>query len=276
MDSRIVKAIGMETQPVALLWTDEKPADALEFKAGRWGCVVTLFAQAAARGRSSVFTRETYGCWGGGVGLGFGNRYEDFPGGVDCFCRFLSDGNAKSEGGRAMGERLAGFAGRSFADDWLVGERYLKDAETTRRFVESMPMRAIPTRYVLVKPLGATDPERERVQNVTFFTDPDRLSALVVLANYAHPCEENVAIPWAAACQVIGIFAYREGEREHPRALVGLTDLSARKNVRPSLGEHAMSFTVPWSLFLEMEERVEGSFLQRETWRSLGHGGSAE
>jgi hypothetical protein len=39
--------------------------------------------------------------------------------------------------------------------------------------------------------------------------------------------------------------------------------------VRSSLGEHVLSFTAPWPLFLEMESHVEGSFLQRGTWRSL-------
>ena len=271
MESRIAKAMAMESRPVALLWTDDKPPDAVEFKPGRWGCAVSLFAQAASRGRPAVFSRETYGCWGGGVGLGFGNRYEDFPGGVDGFCRFLSDGNAKWEGGAAMGSKLASSGGQRFAGDWLLGERYLKDAKTTLRFLDSMPMREVPAKYVLVKPLEATDPEREQVQSVTFFTDPDRLSALTVLANYTRPCEENVAIPWAAGCQVMGIFAYREAEKAHPRALVGLTDLSARKHVRPSLGEHVMTFTAPWSLFLEMEGNVENSFLQRETWHALGH-----
>ncbi len=263
--------MGIETHPVALVWTDEKPEGAAEFMPGRWGCVMSLFAQAAARGRTAVFSRETYGCWGGGVGLGFGNRYEDFPGGVDCFCRFLSDGNEKWEQGAAMGEKLAGFAGRRFADDWLLGERYLKDAATTRAFLGFLPMEEIPARYVVVKPVESADPSKENLQSVTFFTDPDRISALVVLANYARPSEENVAVPWGAGCQVIGIFAYREARRERPRALIGLTDLSARKTVRPALGAHVMSFTMPWALFAEMEERVPGSFLERETWRSLGH-----
>jgi len=65
------------------------------------------------------------------------------------------------------------------------------------------------------------------------------------------------------------IFAYRELEQAHPRALVGLTDLSARLNVRASLGKNVLSFTMPWPLFLRMEENVDGSFLQRRTWGEL-------
>jgi hypothetical protein len=74
---------------------------------------------------------------------------------------------------------------------------------------------------------------------------------------------------WAAGCQVIGVLSYDEAERERPRALVGMTDISARKSTRPALGKYVMSFTVPWAMFLRMEGNVQNSFLQRETWRSL-------
>ncbi len=265
----IAEAIELETQPVALIWAEEAPESATRFKLDSWGCVVSLFAAAATRARAGAFDRQTYGCWGGGVGLGFGNQYEKFPGGVDCFCRFLSDGNESSEQGRTIGEHMASSGWGRMADDFLKGERYLKNPAATRRFLEALPMQDVPAGYVVVKPLDQADPERDDIKNVTFFVDPDRLSALVILANHARPGDDTVTIPWAAACQVMGIYAYRELEREHPRGLVGMTDISARRNVRASLGAHVMSFTAPWPLFQEMARNVEGSFLQRETWRAL-------
>ncbi len=230
---------------------------------------MSLLATVAARGRTGVIDRQTFGCWGGGVGLGFGNLYETFPGGLEGFCRFLSHGNQGSEEGRQIGEGLAQTGARELANDFLLGERYVKDPDCTRRFVDSLPMRDIPAKYVVAKPLEQADPERDQIKSVTFFVEPDALSALVILANYPHPERENVAMPWAAACQVMGIYAYRELEREHPRALVGLTDISARRSVRGSLGRTVMSFTAPWPMFLEMESNAEGSFLQRETWHAL-------
>ena len=269
MNSKIAEAIHLKTHPVALLWADAAPPDAIQFKPGRWGCVVGLFATAAAKGRAGAFDRQTYGCWGGGVGLGFGNCYESFPGGVECFCRFLADGNEKSEEGRAVGQQVASWGNRQMTDDFLLGERYLKTPETTKQFLQALPLRDIPAKFVVVKPLEAADPEREDIKNVTFFVEPDQLSALVVLANYADPGQDNVTVPWGAGCQVMGIMAYRELEREHPRGIIGMTDLSARHTVRPSLGKTVMSFTMPWPLFLKLEGNVEGSFLQRETWHSL-------
>jgi hypothetical protein len=269
MKSMIAEAINLGTQPVALVWTDREPDGATRFKPQRWGCVVSLFAAAATRGITGAFDRQTYGCWGGGAGLGFGNQYESFPGGMDCFCRFLSTGNEDSEQGRPIGEQLRSLGYGRMAEDFLKGERYARSPEDTRRFIDSLPIRDIPAKFVVVRPLDQIDPDRDEIKSITFFVDPDGLSALVILANYSRPDAENVIIPWAAGCQILGICAYRELEREHPRGLVGMTDISARKNVRATLGEHALSFTAPWPLFQEMESNVEGSFLRRATWRSL-------
>ena len=79
MNSKVADAIGLETHAVALVWADAAPQGATRFKQGRWGCVVALFAAVAAKGRVGAFDRQTYGCWGGGVGLGLGNCYEDSP-----------------------------------------------------------------------------------------------------------------------------------------------------------------------------------------------------
>ncbi|MEW5899186.1 MAG: DUF169 domain-containing protein [Bacillota bacterium] len=74
---------------MAILFAEKKPEGALHFKEGRWGCVVAMFT-AAAKGRTAVFDRQTFGCLGGGTGLGFGNQYVHFPGGIEYF---LSTGN---------------------------------------------------------------------------------------------------------------------------------------------------------------------------------------
>jgi Uncharacterised ArCR, COG2043 len=269
MNSKLVEAIGLKTHAVALTWADAAPQGAIRFKEGRWGCVVSVFATVAAKGRVGAFDRQTYGCWGGGVGLGFCNCYETFPGGIEGFCRFLADGNESSEEGGRTGEQVAAWGGPDMADDFLHGERYLKSADVTRRFLGALPMRDIPAQYVVVKALDLCDLEKDDIKSVTLFVDPEQLSALVILANYTEPDLENVAVPRGAGCQIMGIFAYRELERAHPRALIGMTDISARLNVRASLGRNVLSFTMPWPLFLKMEQNVEGSFFERRTWREL-------
>ena len=265
MDSAIARAIGARFEPVALLFSDELPGGAMQFAPGKWGCVMWLLLAAAAKGRPAAAGRETFGCLGGGTGLGFGNQYENWPGGIACFYGFLSTGNGAQAGvGATPGPGLR----RNAAADLAAGERYLKDPATTKRFVDALPMIEVPTRYVVLKPLAQVGPH-ERPEVVIFLVDPDRLSALVVLANYGRDGNENVIIPWGAGCQTIGILAYREARSEHPRAIVGLTDLSARKYVAAQVGHQQMTFAVPLAMFEEMEANVPGSFLERDTWREL-------
>jgi hypothetical protein len=120
-----------------------------------------------------------------------------------------------------------------------------------------------------MKPLDDVDLTRDNVRSITFLVNPDQLSALVVLANCDGEHNENVIIPFAAGCQSIGICTFRENEREDPRAVVGLVDLTARKNLRRQFGRDVMSFSVTPKMFERMEANVAGSFLERETWKSL-------
>jgi len=268
MESRIANAIETKHPPVALLWADEKPEGAMQFQEGKWGCVMWL-AASAAKGRPAVCDIRTFGCIGGGVGMGFGEQYRNFPGGEEGFYRFLSSGIAGWPEGPAVAEKIKPFMRAEAHDSFLKGERYFKGPEQTKRFVEGLPMTKIPKRYVLFRPLGEVDPTLAKPQTVLFFADPDELSALVVLANYGRGDNENVIIPYAAGCQTIGIYPYREALSEKPRAVVGLTDLSARVYIRKQLGGNLLSFAMPFALFEEMEQNVAGSFLERPHWQEL-------
>jgi uncharacterized protein (DUF169 family) len=271
MKSRIAEAIGLKYEPVAVIWTDERPEGAAEFREGKWGCVMWMLAK-AAKGGTAVFSEKTYGCWVGGVGLGFGNQYLKFPGGIEGFCYFLSVGNKTWETGRNIAEQMKAFATEDFIEDFLEGEGYRKSPELVKNFLEELPMYEIPNRYVVFKPLKDVDPQKETPVVVVFLARPDELSALVILAIYARKGMENVIIPYAAGCQTIGIFPYREAMSENPRAVVGLTDISARLYSKKQLGDNFFTFTVPWNMFLEMEENVKGSFLERRTWKELKSG----
>ena len=205
-------------------------------------------------------------------GLGFGNQYKYFPGGEEGFCHFLSTGNAVRPGGMEEAEKIKSFMTEESFNHFLHGERYIKTPGGVRDFIGNLPLMDIPADYVVFKPISAVDATSEQPQAVIFFVNPDQLSALTVLANYGRGGNENVIIPYAAGCQTIGIYPYREGKSAKPRAVVGLTDLSARIYVRKQLGDpNFMTFTVPYALFKEMEQDVEGSFLERHTWLTLLH-----
>jgi len=268
MQSKIQNALAPAYEPVAMLWAEDKPEKALQFKKGRFSCVMFGFAN-AARGRAAVFDRETYGCWGGGVGLGFGNTYTEFPGGEQGFHYFLSCGNAEWVTGQQIGEGMqqAGVDGH-FVDEFLQGERYRKGPREVADFVEALPIQDIPATYVVMKPLSHVS-EEEVPKVVTFLANAEQLSALVVLANYGRQSIDAVRIPFAAGCQSVGLLPLEEENQAHPRAVVGLTDISARAHVRKLLGRDLLTFSMPWSLYQEMEANVEGSFFDRPTWQGL-------
>ena len=268
MESKIANAISLNYQPVALIWSDQEPAEAVQFQQGKWGCIMWL-AASAAKGKAAACDRKTFGCFGGGVGMGFGDQYVNFPGGKDCFCHFLSGGNEQWEQGRQAAEKVKPFLRKESYDNFVSGERYIKTPEQVHQFIENLPITDIPTEYVIFKPLADIDPQQETPQVIVFFADPDQLSALVVLANYDRQDNHNVIIPYAAGCQTIGIYPYQEAKAEKQRAVVGLTDLSARVSIRKLLEDHLMTFAVPLAMFEEMERNVADSFLERPTWQAL-------
>ncbi|MFZ5632429.1 MAG: DUF169 domain-containing protein [Bacillota bacterium] len=254
MESKIAQAIQMKYSPVAVVLTDHKPDQALQFKEGRWGCVVSML-NAAAKGKTTVFDRKTFGCLGGGTGLGFGNQYVNFPGGIEYF---LSNGNkelSQTEAGKNIVRNLPALE---------HGEGYVKSPELAKKFIDSLPMTDVPTEYVVFKPVEKLSAgETPRV--VVFLVNPDQLSALVVLANYARETNENVVVPFGAGCHSVCIIPYREERAEKPRAIIGLIDISARKQVDKDI----LSFTLPFKMFLEMESNVDGSFLEKEEWQRV-------
>jgi uncharacterized protein (DUF169 family) len=272
MQSKIAEALKLKHEPVAILWTDEKPKDkdALGFKGCGGGCIMVLFAQAAARGKWAVFDRDNFGCFGGGVGLGFGKQYERFPlGGKEAFKYFLSTG-LEGSGREELVEKACGLGRKELVENFLRGERYKKSPELVEDFLNELPVMEVPANYVVFKPLkDLTEENDEEAVIVVFVVDPDQLSALVALTNFDRKGVDNVFTPMGAGCHQIGIYAFREAQKEKPRAVIGLTDISARKNVRHLIGKDVFTFAVPYRRFMEMEASVDESFLKRSTWKSL-------
>jgi uncharacterized protein (DUF169 family) len=248
MKSQLISSLKFRMQPVAVMFADQKPTDGLHFKEGTmFGCVASMLVTASKKGRVAYFDRKTYGCPGGGTGLGFGDRYGSFP--IDCL---LSTGN----------KELAAQMGPA-ASEMAEGERFYRDAETARRWVGTLPFRDVPSEYVVFKPLAQVPDEEEPVL-VVFFVNADQLSALVILADYNRGTNQSVAVPFGAACQSI-LFGYTEADRESPKGIIGFFDIAQRSQV----DRETLTFTVPYKMFREMEANIEGSFLEMPAWKKL-------
>ncbi len=233
MQSAIAEKLQLEYEPVAIIFTDQKPEGAEEPEEGDPRCVIGLLTAAAEEGKMTVFEKDTVECGGGVAGLGFDNVYdEDFK-------YFLSQGREDME-----------------------GEAYKKTPELAQTLVDSLPdMEEIEGKYRVFAPLGQVEDDQEP-DVVVFYAEPDQISALVVLANYAREGVDHVTTPFGSGCQTACLRPYQEGKKEEPKAVLGMTDISARPYVDPQI----LSFAVPFKMFVEMEDNVPGSFLERRAW----------
>lgn len=67
MKSKIAEVLRLKFEPVAILWSDNLPEGALQFKGVGAGCIISMFAMAAAKGKTAAFSRTTSGCFGSGI-----------------------------------------------------------------------------------------------------------------------------------------------------------------------------------------------------------------
>lgn len=266
MQSRIAQALALRFPPLALFFSPEIPATSRKMKSQ---CSMFQLA-AAARGETVVMASGVCDCPGALEGFGLESSCPDkFPGGQNSFLRFLSTGNKDCEAGRtAIQQLIESGAPKILVEEFSEGEGFLKSPELVAQYLEELPQIVPEYPHVVIKPLDRLKPG-ETPKVITLLVDPDQLSALVVLANYARPGVDNVSIPFSAGCASVALYPFYESEQEHPRAVVGLTDISARFYLRKSLGSDILSFTVPKSFFEEMEENVSESFLTRFTWKSM-------
>lgn len=238
MESCLVKKLALRYEPVAVILSNEKPPGVLQGKEGQWSCTIPLFL-AATKGKVAVFERKTVTCNGGKAGFGFG-QFPNYPDGIEYF---LSSGK----------------------EGQFEGEGYKKDPTLGKDYVESLPITDIPYQYVIFKPLQQVELSKETPELIVFYVNTDQLSALTVLANYYRPGIENVLMPFSSGCQSIFLIPYSESKKENPKAVVGLTDITVRSMVEPNM----LSFSVPYKMFLEMEQHVSDSFLEKNLWNRV-------
>ena len=96
---------------------------------------------------------------------------------------------------------------------------------------------------------------------VIFLVNADQLSALVTLANYDRPNQDNVKVLFGAGCVQAVLYSMCD---------TGACILGANRSLCPaSYQQRLLSFSIPYARFLEMEDNVPESFLTGETWRQI-------
>lgn len=239
METRVTGELKLRHPLVAVIPSNEKPGNAPRFKERGWACMIGMFVR-AARGATVALDRKVVRCPGGKTGVGFGNSYARH---LDTVSYFLSTGKP----------------GR------FEGEAYKKTPSLARTMIEFVPAIDLPFKYVILKPFEQVDPRKETPQLVVALANPDQLSALIVLANYRRSNNHSVIVSMGSACSSICLYPFNENTSDEPRAIIGLTDITARHYLEADI----LSFTVPYKMFLEMEADIPGSFLEKKPWKEL-------
>ena len=235
--ARFQEALALEWDPVALHYTYERPQGALGIKGTGQGCIIPLVRRVAERGGAAAFSEGTFGCLGAGYFLGFKDPHP-----FAWIDHFLSQG----------------------VEGVMEGEGFKRDAAIARRFIDEAGAPPAPRPFCVFKRLRDCGDESE-ARVVVFFVRPDQLVALITLANYARPDRYNVVAPQTSGCGGIAAEPLRQAAASDPKAVIGLLDVT----VRHAVPANVLSFAVPWALLLELDEALEGSFLDKAPWQAL-------
>ncbi|MGD9141929.1 MAG: DUF169 domain-containing protein [bacterium] len=217
--------------PLVFYYADDAPEEPVHVPEG-WHCLICDLI-VARRGEVLYYDADTVGCGGARRSLGFSEQ--EMPD----LEYFLS----------------CGIAGR------MEGERYKSSPEIVKRLMANYPRFKAPGRYIVFKRwdkvAAGDEPEA-----VIFFATPDVLSGLFTLANYEEEDPHGVIAPFASGCASIVHFPHLEGRSEHPRATLGMFDVSAR----PCVEGNILTITVPWLRFTRMVDNMDESFLITGAW----------
>ena len=268
MESAIVKNLQPEFEPVAVVWSNTIPNDTLQFKKGKFGCILYLFAEAARRGKVAGGNRETITCNGGRAALGLGVDFDASDDLLDRFASVFSKG-LKSTNKPGTYQAQIEAAPKNWKPLLEFGERRHCSAELAREWIlHGLPRYDIPYKYVLFKPLSRTD-SKENIRAVIFPVNPVELSGLVTLAGSVMPGTDSVRVPQGAGCNSITAFAYAEAELATPRAVMGMLGVDGREVMHKRFRDDIVTLTLPIPLFHRMEEEASECIFQIPSWKRL-------
>ena len=251
MKSELVDRLNLSYEPVAVYFTDEKPENALQFEKGKRGCVAFMLLAVAKKKKTAVFDEKTYGCPGGGVGICFGDAF--------------SANNHPTEQLLSTGFGDVSPKGKPMPAHFMYGERFFANPDLVKKWKSEMPYARTGKKYVVFKPFSLVK-EDCLPDLLLFFVNPDQLSVLVISAGFNRGTACNVTVPYCAACQNI-VYAYAETQKQTPSAVLGFFDLSQRFQVPKEI----LSLTVPYQMFLEMENGVEKGCMTTEAWQKIAN-----
>lgn len=141
------------------------------------------------------------------------------------------------------------------------GMSYFKDPEIAMVQMEPIKDYGDGSDVIVFQDLDDAIKENRPIEVVVFVVDPARLTALQQLASFSKRTPGPGAImPFGHACQQVYAIPRGEGESDDPHAIIGMTDMYARRFV----GKDQLSFAVPYKLYQRMVGDIDDSFFKKE------------
>ena len=146
----------------------------------------------------------------------------------------------------------------------LEGERYKKTPEIVKEVMGKAPTFIAPAPYIVFKRWDCLD-DGDTPEVVIFFAQADVLSGLFTLAGFDEADPYAVVAPFSAGCGSIVQHPYLEQHSDHPRAVLGMFDVSAR----PWVPKDVLTLAAPMRLFTRMVKNMDESFLITPSWERV-------
>ena len=163
------------------------------------------------------------------------------------------------------GHWICGIPGRTreqYLDFLVITEGLKSSYEIMNKWLDSATPYPQEYENIFIGPLKAE--QYAYLKTITFFVNPDQLSALAIGAEYNRSPEDppGVIAPFGSGCsQLIGHFK----DINVASAAIGMTDIAARKHIPANI----LAFTVTKPMFEELCSLGEKSFLFKSFWKEL-------
>ncbi|WP_298521965.1 DUF169 domain-containing protein [uncultured Methanobrevibacter sp.] len=263
MNSNITKEMNFRFPPIALIKTDTKPDDAVSPKPGKGGCVMAFVARTIAKRETTCFGRENITCGGISSGFGWGTGFKDEEA-LDFQATFLSCG-VESAPDREEYEKKLEYFKKNTRKMFKEGERIFTDFKTAKENIKSRPIYDSED-YVVFKGMENLE-EEETPESVIFTVNAVELTALIQINSSFRTRDSYVLTPQASACQAIGNFTFQQAESDDPKPILGPVDFAGKYKMKHFIPSEYLTLSMPWKLFLKLEEISEKSVLQTELWK---------
>ena len=241
--SRLAEIIRLDNHAVAIYREQTLPEDAFVPQNGH--CTIpSLFVRCTRLGGKCAADSAHSPCHGSKSGFGFGGIAD----------RQRSAWSASTVPEEVRSGMAHGSSGMSY---FATSEIALLQMEPIRDYGDGSDA-------IVFQDLDDALSQGRPIEVVAFLVDPMRLSVLQLLAAFSKTAPGPAAImPCGHACQQVYAIPRGEGESDDPHAVIGMTDIYARRYV----DKDRMSFAVPYKLYRRMEEDLDASFLAKPRYK---------